>query len=670
MKKRILLIILLVIGFSLVSEAREVVNFNNGWVFGKSISSSNISKKISLPHSWHKQESDMLFANYRGGCQYLKEFFVPHSWSNKNVYIRFYGVATIANIFVNGRYVGEHRGAYTAFTFDLTPFLRFGTTNTIMVNVDNSVQLDVFPLVGDFNVYGGIYRDAELIITEKTHISTTHYSSDGIYVQQDKLTAAEARVNVQVMLTGQYGDKCKTRVTIYENETKVGENNISATINMDGEQEVNLPVAIATPRMWNGKKDPFLYSCVVEVLDIHDAVKDRKEVTFGLRNISVNRNNGFMLNNESYPLYGVTYVQDRDEVFSAMTSMQRREDMDLIEEIGATALRTMNASHHQHIYEMTDRNGVVVWVDMPFTGDDIDKGASFINSLELVANGREQFEEAVYQLYNHPSIAFWGLFSNISGYGDNPMPYIKELNNLSHEISPNVLTVGCSNEDGVINNITDVISWSQYLGWRSRKASDINIWLNNLRTGWSNLKPAIGEYGAGASIYHQDQYQSTVDEKDKWHPEINQTSFHSSYAKSLNNRPYMWGTFINSIFDYGSSHRFNGESSGMSDMGLITYNRHTKKDAFYLYKALWNKDDKFVHIAQKRVTRRNSKRQNLTVFSSCRTVDLIVNGVSHSTVTVIDGAATWSGVMLKEGRNIIKAISGDAKDEVEIDIFS
>lgn len=667
--KKILFLILFSLVSVLRSEARDVVNFNAGWTFGKSISTSTFSKKIALPHSWQRHEEEQLFNSYRGGCQYLKEFTAPFSWSNKSVYIRFHGVATIATIFVNGRFVGDHRGAYTAFTFDLTPFLKFGSTNTILVNVDNSVQLDVMPLSGDFNVYGGIYRDVELIITEKTHISTTHFSTNGVYVQQQKLTDKEADVNVNVILTGQYGDKCTTKVKIYDGINLIGEQSCVSTINMDGEQEVDVPLNIDSPRLWNGKKDPFLYRCRVEILDIHNNVKDDVEVMFGLRSVSVNRNSGFMLNNENYPLYGVTYLQDRDEVYSAMTSWQRREDMDVIEEIGATAIRTSNAPHHQQVYEMTDRNGVVVWVDLPFTGDDIDKGASFINSLDFTNNGKEQFEEMVYQLYNHPSIAFWGLFSNIGGYGDNPLSYIKELNSLSHAISPNVLTVACSNEDGPINNITDVISWSQYFGWRSRKASDVSMWLSSFDRGWQNLKPGIGEYGAGASIYHQDVTADVVEERSKWHPEIFQTNFHMTYSNALKNRPYVWGYFVNSLFDYGSSHRFNGNYNGMCDMGLVTYNRHTKKDAFYLYKALWNKDEEFVHITQKRAERRNSKRHDLVVFSSCRTVDLIVNGISHSTVTVIDGIARWSGIPLQDGDNTIIARSGDISDKIEIEIF-
>lgn len=670
MEKRKLILTLSILFMTLAVNARDIINFNNGWTFGKSILTTNFSKKVVLPHSWQRYETDPVFNGYRGGCQYLKEFNVPFAWSNKNVYIRFNGVASIANIFVNGRYVGGHRGAYTAFTFNLTPFLRFGASNTILVNVDNSVQLDVMPLSGDFNVYGGIYRDVELIVTDKIHVSTTHFSSDGVYVKQGKLTPAEAEIDVQVMLSGQYGDKTTTRVTIKKERDVIAKESVTTTINLEGDQQVNIPIKIKNPRMWNGRKDPFLYNCIVEIIDVHNNVKDRVETTFGLRSVFVNRNKGFILNNQNYPLYGVTYIQDRDEIYSAMTSLNRREDMDIIEEIGATAIRTSNAPHDKHVYEMTDRNGIIAWVDLPFTGDDIDKGASFINSLDFINNGKEQLEEMIYQLYNHPSIVFWGLFSNIAGYGDNPIPFVKELNSLSKTISPNVLTVACSNEDGAINNITDVISWSQYLGWRSRKLSDIDIWLNTFRSGWNSLKPGVGEYGAGASIHHQDVTASIIAEKDRWHPEVYQTDFHIHYTRVMKNRPYIWGYFVNSIFDYGSSHRFNGDKSGVSDMGLVTYNRHTKKDAFYLYKALWNRSEEFIYITQKRVDKRSSKRQNLTVFSSCKTVDLIVNGISHSTVTPIDGVARWNGVILNIGKNTIVASCGDVSDKIEIEIYN
>lgn len=663
-------LLLISIAITSFSFSREIINFNNNWVFGKSISNTTKSQKINVPHTWQNLESDPLFMGYRGGNQYLKEFSAPRSWLNKNVFIRFNGVASIANIFINGKYVGEHRGAFTAFTFDISPYLQYGTTNTILVNVDNSVQLDVMPLSGDFNIYGGIYRDVELIVTSKTHISTTHYSSDGVYVQQVKLSGKQASVNIKTMLDGPYGDKSFVKVELFDNDKVISSEIIKTTMNIDGKEELNFPMKIDNPRLWRGKKDPFQYKCVTTVYNVHNELMDQVEVDFGLRSAEIIRTDGFFLNKEKYPIYGVTYVQDRDEVYSAMSQLDIKADVEIIKELGATAVRTSNAPHSKYFYDLTDKNGIITWVDLPFTGDDIDKGASFINSVAFMENGIMQLKEIIYQLYNHPSIVFFGLFSNISGYGDNPINYIKELNTLSRTLAPTRLTVACSNEDGSINNITDAISWSQYLGWRSRKTSDINRWLNNFSASWFNLKPAIGEFGAGGSILIQDEKFNIVKEEDYRHSENYQTYFHTEYSKALKNRPYLWGYFINSMFDFGSSHRLLTNNPGKSDMGLITYNRHTKKDSFYLYKALWNKSEEFIYIAERRLKRRSGMRQTIKVFSSCRTVDLIVNNKVHSTTTVVDGIATWGDVILKLGKNSIKAVSGSVSDEVEIDIFT
>ena len=668
MKKVILLLLGLIITSNAIS--RDIINFNDNWLFGKSISNSTISRYLTLPHTWQRHETDPLHTAYRGAYQYLKEFKVPVDWMSKSVFIRFNGVASIANVFINGKYVGEHRGAYTAFTFDISPYLNYGSTNTILVNVDNSVQLDVMPLSGDFNVYGGIYRDVELIITNKTHISTTHYSSNGVYVNQFKLNKKEAEINVKTILKGQYGDKGTVQVKILKENKVIETKNIKFNVGIESDNTFDFPIKIDNPRVWNAKKDPFLYRCQVSVFDFYGEERDFVEVTFGLRKVAINRQKGFMLNDENYPLYGVTYMQDRENVYSAMTRANIREDIDIIEEIGATAVRTSNAPHSKYFYDLTDKKGIVTWVDLPFIGDDIDKGASYINSASFMNNGKNQLEEMIYQLYNHPSVVFLGLFSNISGYGDSPLPFIKDLNAIAQSISPNRLTVACSNEDGAVNNVTDAISWSQYLGWRSRSTSDINIWLNSFRNEWHNLKPGIGEYGAGGSIFQQSEETIDTKEKEYKHPESSQTQFHIDYSKYLRNRPYIWGYFVNSIFDYGSSHRFYGGLIGQSDLGLVTYNRHTKKDAFYLYKALWNKDEKFIYLTESRLEKRNNTKQNIKVFSSCRTVDLIVNGVSHSTITVIDGIASWDNVNLKIGKNTITARNGDIKDSMEITVYN
>ncbi len=668
--KKIIYVIFVLLLTLFVSDvvAREVIPFNRNWVISKSLKKGQPSAVVNLPHTWREESITNTLDDQRGGYFYTKEFTAPDSWVNKLTFIRFKGVASVATVFVNGKYVGEHKGAFTAFTFDISPYIRKGATNTVVVNVDNSVRYDVFPLVGDYNLYGGIYRDVELIVTDKLHITPLHFSTDGVYITQNNLTNREAAISVRIHTAGQYGDKGKVKATIYDKDKVVATKTIDLSIGLEGEKELNLPLKIDSPKLWNGRNSPSMYRCEVEVIDINGKVVDKVAETFGLRNFHINRDKGFMLNGKEYELKGVTYMEDWANVHSALRVEHRLRDMSMIKEMGATAVRCAGYPHSGELYDITDRYGFITWVDLPFSGDISGHGVSFISSSGLISNGDLQLQEMVYQLYNNPSVCFVGLFSNVSGYYDSPISYIETLNKRVKDISHNVMTVGCSNEDGAINNITDAISWSQYFGWNSRNASDVGLWLNNFKSGWRKIFPAVGEYGAGGSIYHQQERQIAVNDGDTWRPESYQTEFHVTYSDAFLNRPYIWGRFINSMFDYGVTFSNDKEVNSVNDMGLVTYDRLVKKDAFYLYKALWNSSEKFIHITQKRLKQRTNRRQDLLIFSSCPTVDVVVNGVPQSTITVKNGVARVKSLYLKEGANIIVVKSGDVQDIAYIEI--
>lgn len=658
------LIILVCLSLFFVSSlsARDVINFNNGWTFEKALTGVGSGEKIVLPHVWDNLNKDNSFSSIRGGCVYTKEFRTSNSWANKLVYIRFKGVATTATLFINGRYVGKHSGAFTAFTFDISPYLNYSGSNTITVNVDNSQQFDIFPLCSENKIYGGIYRDVELIVTDKLHVSTTHHSSGGVYVTQRSLAAGVAEVDVDVMLTGQYGDKGIIVASILKDGKEVANMKKNLSIGIDGEEKISFPFTLKEPRVWNGKADPFTYQCKVEVRDVHDAVSDVVTEKFGLRNISVDRDKGFMLNAKSYPLKGVTYYQDIANNLSALTDINRLDDVNTIEDMGATAIRCIGSPHDKNLYTLTDEKGIITWVDIPITGL-VDKSTiSYINNTDLRDNGLEQFTDLAYQLYNHPSIAFVGLFSNIASTSGSASDFIQELFGQVKSLMPNALTVACSNQDGTINNITDVISWSQYFGWYNHVASDVTLWINGFASGWKNLKPAIGEYGAGAVLGGSyGNYASAVGVVTD-NTESSQLDFHLTYLKALKNKSYVWGSFVNSVFEYNTA-------DGLSSLGLISYDRYSKKDAFYLYKANWNTTDKFVHIAGKRDYQKTGNKQSITIISNCAAVDLKVNGVVHSTVTVTDGVAKWSNINLNYGANTIEAVCGKIKDSAVIQVY-
>lgn len=660
MYKRIFLSFIIFLLATSVVSAREIINLNKGWTVGKSLLKTEYRKPIDLPHSWDRVSAEKEFGLVNGSMSYLREINIPSQWEQNNVFIRFNGVAGEATLFVNGKYIGKHNGSFTAFTFDISHNITYGAKNSILLYVNNSPQMGIMPLGGKKVNFGGIYRDVELIVTNKEHISTTHYSSNGVYITTKEVNDDEAVVNVDVMLKGNFGDKLKAKVVVQNEQGVVSTSDGETTIMPDGSGIVSVPVVIVEPRLWNGRQDPFMYTAQITLYDAKGAVTDVVTEEFGVRTLSVDRQKGFMLNGNSYPLYGVLLNQERNDKGYALSKDDMKNDLSLVNELGATAVRFAYAPHDKSKYTLCDKTGIIVWSDLPFYGDELMGGVSFINSFDFKNSGITQLKEMVWQNYNHPSIAFWGLFSNLAGSGDNPLDYLHELNDVAKLISPDRITVGVSNQDGSINNIPDVISFSQYLGWRKGVATDFNIWLNAFAKGWLGMKPAVGEYGFGGNTNTFAEPLNGNKVAGASFPESTQLQYHKAYLDMLQGRSYIWGYFVNSLFD--DTYSFEKE------MGLVTSDRFTKKDVFYLYKAVWNKSDKFIYLAGKRDVYRNSQKQNIIAITNLSSAELIVNGTVVSTAKNNGGMITWSSVKLRDGDNHIVVQSDTYRDEATITV--
>lgn len=660
MYKRIFLSFIIFLLATSVVSAREIINLNKGWTVGKSLLKTEYRKPVDLPHSWDKVTAEREFGLINGSMCYLREMNVPVQWEQNNVFIRFNGVAGEATLFVNGKYIGKHNGSFTAFTFDITHNITFGAKNSILLYVNNSPQMGMMPLGGKKVNFGGVYRDVELLVTNKEHISTTHYSSNGVYITTKEVNDEQATVNVDVMLKGNFGDKLKAKVVVRGEQGVATTSEGETTIMADGTGVVSLPVVLAEPRLWNGRRDPYLYAAEVTLYDAKGIATDAVAEEFGVRTVAVDRQKGFLLNGESYPLYGVLLNQERNDKGYALSKEEMKNDMALVDELGATAVRFAYAPHDDYKYTLCDKTGVIVWSDLPFYGDELLGGVSFINSFDFKNSGVTQLKEMIWQNYNHPSIAFWGLFSNLAGSGDNPLDYLHELNDVAKLISPDRITVGVSNQDGGVNNIPDVISFSQYLGWRKGVVTDFNIWLNAFAKGWQGLKPAVGEYGFGGNPNTFVEPLNGNKIAGASFPESTQLQYHKSYLDMLQGRSYMWGYFVNSLFD--DTYSFEKE------MGLVASNRFTKKDAFYLYKAVWNKTTPFIYLAGKRDVYRTSQKQNIIAITNLPSAELTVNGTVVSTAKNSGGIISWSSVKLREGENQVVVQSGTYRDETTITV--
>ncbi len=651
-------------------QARDVYNLNKNWKFSNTALRSNVPQEVSLPHTWNARPLGVDEGVTYAIGHYLKEIKIPKEWGNKKrIFIRFNGVSNIANLFVNGKYVGEHRGGYTAFTFEITPFLRFDNYNSILMVVSNAPQMDVMPVQGDLNSYGGIYRDVELIVTDQNHISLSDYGSDGVYIRQRKLEADEAEISVVVKLNGFPAVDMQVGVRVLNGAEEVVSASGTGKIMADGTGVVNIPVTIPSPRRWNGVKDPFMYQLEVQTFDGKES-KDLLTIPFGLRTFSIDREKGFILNGQPYKIYGVNKHQDRGGSGNALTRQDHEEDIRIITDMGATAVRMAFAPQDRYVYDLCDRNGLIVWSDLPFVSDNMFGGKGFVDSYLFKDNGERQLREMIRQHYNHPSVVFWGIFSDVTTNGDSPITYIRSLNTTAHTESPDRLTACSSIEDGPINFITDVVGWSQYFGWEKGEVGDMQIWMNQFKSEWLDLYPALSAYGAGANVKHQAESKDRPSAEGSYHPESYQAFLHENYLKAISQTPYFWGTFVNAIFDYGSENRRSGGMDGVSDMGLVTYDRHLKKDAYYLYKANWNDIDPFVYITDRRNNQRNGVKQSVKVYTNIdEEVQLFVNGELVGAAVPQNGIVEWTDLTFKSGVNTIVAISGRYHDTVEVEIF-
>ena len=666
MKNAVVLFALLLLCSSAYA-GRSVLSLNDNWKFRFSHQVQFKSEhRVDLPHTWNATDALSGKQDYlRTTGNYEKSLFIRPEWKGKRIYLRFEGVNTVTNLLVNDRHVGEHRGGYGAFVFDITDFVTYNQDNKLLVKVSNALTQDVMPLVGDFNIYGGIYRDVNLIVADPVSISLTDYASPGVYLQQQKVSRQQADIRAKVMLSNHTAEAvpAEVKINVWDGERLVLTESLKTNLAVGENQAVTVPFTISNPRLWNGRTDPFMYKAEV-VLVAGGKEADKVVQPLGVRYYRVDSDNGFFLNDNYLKLQGVCRHQDRAERGNALTRDHHDEDAAIMMEMGANAVRLAHYPQASYFYDLMDKGGIVVWAEIPFIGPGGYQDRGFINLPSFKANGIEQLRELIRQHYNHPSICFWGLFNELKTLGDSPVPYIKELNEIAQAEDPTRPTTSASFlEDGnEISKITDLIAWNKYYGWYGGSAADLAKWADQIHRNYPSYKIGISEYGAGASIYHQQDSLKPGDPSGWWHPENWQTHYHMENWKAISERPFIWGSFIWNLFDFGAAHRTEGDRPGINDKGLVTFDRKVKKDAFYFYKANWNKKDKFIYIANRRCVDREEET-DILVFANIREAELLVNGQSMGK-QVTDKQATicWRNVKLRKGSNEIEVRSTNRKD--------
>lgn len=407
-------------------------------------------------------------------------------------------------------------------------------------------------------------------------------------------------------------------------------------------------ITIENPRLWNGKADPYRY-IVDFVITENDNVLDSISQYVGFRYYEVSKD-GFFLNGKLYPLRGVNRHQDWFNMGYAITQNEHNIDFGMIYDIGANAVRFAHYPHDPYIYDLCDRYGLIVWAEIPVIG-------GLGSSNELREGAKTQLRELIRQQYNRPSICFWSLQNEVREQETNEMKILmKELNELAHSEDPTRLTVQASNHAEAMNWESDLFAWNWYPGWYIEDPS----FASKLNSFKSEKRPtALSEYGAGASIYHHEiPPKRPITNRGKFHPEEYQNLVHEQALIDISTRDFVWGTFLWNMFDFASDGRKEGDQDGVNDKGIVTYDRKTKKDSYFIYKANWSQDP-VLYITSRRYVQRKERTTPITVYSNCDSVELFVNSVSlgkqyHKDVKC--GIFKWDNIKLPTESNKIKVI--------------
>ena len=654
--KRYLLLISMLAAFVAESAAREVYRLNDDWTFYfRSENSADDARNITLPHTWNL---DALAGNseyQRTTGNYMRRLYIPADWASKRLFLRFDGVQTVADVFVNGYHVGEHRGGFTAFTFEITGRVKFGAENRLLVVGSNTFQNDVLPTSTEQNVYGGIYRDVDLILTDRVAVSPTVWGTDGLFVEQVSVDddAVEGRAAVYVSAP----KDCQGMITLtvrdpdgYVVVEKTQKNNRPAG------EPVTIPFTVDAPRLWSPAA-PNLYTVTARVAC--DSLSDEVTVRTGFRRIAAS-GRGLLVNGDTVRLHGVALYHDRASVANAFTAADYDEDLAFVHDVGANAVHSVSGPHDQYLYDRLDERGLMAWIDLPLMRSPYLGDVFYFPTERFRANGREQLREIVAQNFNHPSVVMWGIFSLVWQRGDDVTPYIRELHTALKRVDPSRPTVALSNQDGELNTITDLIALKQNVGWMRGTTDDVGYWCETLHKSWGNLLAAPC-YGVPGYPSQQDDLLGRPTPGTHWLPERWQTRFHEEYARSIVSDPAFWGEWVNAMFDFGTARGANDRYA----CGMVTLDRRQKKDIYYLYRTLWNRREPTLYIAERRWRVRPSAEQRIKVYSSGEDPVLLVNGDSVALTKYAEGQFR-ADCKLLPGENRIEARCGELRDSVAL----
>lgn len=613
---------------------KQILSLNKDWSFCKKGEFS----VVDLPHTWNAEDGQNRRDYYRGKCTYSR--ILPDCAGN--VILEINGANTKCEVYINGHLVKTHDNGYAMFRAELTPFLH-GGGDCLEITVDNSPDELLYPQTADFTFYGGLYRDVNLLTdVPDTRFALLDKSRCGIFITPKADGTVFIKPNTEGSTAGMTAE-----YTILDRNGR----ETAKTVCPASARAVKLTVENYIP--WDGTYDAYLYTLRARLLNENGELTDEVNENFGFRDCRFDPEMGFFLNGRHIKIRGVSRHQDRLGLGNALTEKEHKEDIALIKEVGANSVRLAHYQHSEVFYRECDKEGLLVWAEIPVI-------SRF--SRKKQPQAKRMLEELIKQNYNHPCIFCWSVENEISIL---PSPAtekgIAELNDIAHRLDPTRPTaaaqVAFADMLSELNRIPDLLGYNHYFGWYVQTRQEINRWLDDFHMVNPAIKLCLSEYGAeGVTTLHSsDPVQGDYTEE-------YQALLHETYLEAINARDWLWGSYVWNMFDFGSANRSEGGMTGRNNKGLVTFDRQTKKDAFYLYKAYWSTEP-FVHITGERFVQRKMGECEIKIYSNLPEITLSVNGEEF---TQSGNMIFRFPVRLQEGENTLIASANGIRHEITV----
>ncbi len=598
------------------------VEINRGWTFFKS---GGEPSEVDLPHTWYRDDDQ-----YRGEAAYRKTVDAPVCG---RLILELGAADHTVTAYANGVKLGVHKGGYSRVRFEIPPECVCGGRAELELRVDNSAVPDVSPLAGDFTVFGGLTRGAALLACGENRFDYLYHATDGVIARAYVNGAGDGVLDLEphAVVTG----KAVVRYTLRDPEGAVA-------ARFEGASDAPASRIVPSPRLWDGRRDPALYTLTAELI-ADGQVADVTELKTGFRGIRADSDDGFFLNGRHMRLNGAAIHQDFAGCYSAVTEKEIDRNFELIREVGANALRLSHYQHPQYTYDRCDELGYVVWAEIPML--------KMTESPELLENARSQLTELILQNIHHPSICFWGVQNEIGMFRDAPFVHegVRELVKVCGALDPGRI-VACANlntvkSKSVLNRLTPMVGYNVYFGWYYGKMEDYDPFLDKLHRDLPGTALGVSEYGVDCAAWLHSEDPLVKDYSEEF-----QALWHETVYPVIDSKPYLWGSFIWNLFDFSSSRRDEGGQKYINAKGLVTFDRETKKDAFYYYKARWS-EEPFLHIRGKRFVKRCRDRVDVRVYTNLPEAVLrLSDGTKIRARNDGNGSVVFPAMELSEGR--------------------